>query len=74
MSLSVIIPVHNSEDYLKECVESVLPGLYREDEIILVENGSSIKAELIFVLRVVAKLRVILSIIYSIQITNLVGF
>ena len=41
MSLSVIIPVHNSENYLKECVESVLPGLDRDDEIILVENGSS---------------------------------
>ena len=41
MSLSVIIPVHNSENYLKECVESVLPGLYEEDEVILVENGSS---------------------------------
>lgn len=41
MSLSVIIPVHNSENYLKECVESVLPGLDGEDEIVLVENGSS---------------------------------
>ena len=41
MSLSIIIPVHNSEDYLKECVESVLQGLNREDEVILVENGSS---------------------------------
>ena len=41
MSLSVIIPVHNSENYLKECVESVLPRLHEDDEIILVENGSS---------------------------------
>ena len=41
MSLSIIIPVHNSEDYLKECVDSVLHGLYEEDEVILVENGSS---------------------------------
>ena len=41
MNLSVIVPVHNSEDYLKECVESVLQGLHEEDEIILVENGSS---------------------------------
>ena len=41
MSLSIVIPVHNSEDYLKECVESVLPGLKEEDEVILVENGSS---------------------------------
>ncbi len=41
MSLSIIIPVHNSEKYLKECVESVLQGMNEEDEIILVENGSS---------------------------------
>lgn len=41
MSLSIIIPVHNSENYLRECVESVLQGLSGEDEIILVENGSS---------------------------------
>lgn len=41
MSFSIIIPVHNSEKYLKECVDSVLPGMNEEDEIILVENGSS---------------------------------
>ena len=41
MSLSIIIPVHNSEDYLKECVESALQGLREDDEVILVENGSS---------------------------------
>lgn len=41
MSLSIIIPVHNSEKYLKECVESVLHGMKDEDEIVLVENGSS---------------------------------
>lgn len=41
MSISVIIPVHNSEKYLKESVESVLSGLNEDDEVILVENGSS---------------------------------
>ncbi len=41
MSISIIIPVHNSEKYLKECVDSVLQGLNCEDEVILVENGSS---------------------------------
>ena len=40
MSISVIIPVYNSEPYLCECVDSVLAGLREEDEIILVENGS----------------------------------
>lgn len=33
--------MHNSEKYLKECVDSVLQGLNCEDEVILVENGSS---------------------------------
>ena len=41
MSLSIIIPVHNSEKYLKESLESVLNTLETGDEIILVENGSS---------------------------------
>ena len=41
MSVSIIIPVHNSEEYLEECVNSVLPGMNEDDEIILVENGSS---------------------------------
>ena len=41
MNVSIIIPVHNSEKYLEECVNSVLPGMNEDDEIILVENGSS---------------------------------
>ena len=41
MSLSIIIPVHNTEKYLTECLDSVLPEINAEDEIILVENGST---------------------------------
>ena len=41
MSLSIIIPVHNTEQYLAECLDSVLSGINSEDEIILVENGST---------------------------------
>lgn len=40
MNLSIIIPVHNSEKYLDECLESVLSEINTDDEIILVENGS----------------------------------
>lgn len=40
MSLSIIIPVHNTEQYLAECLESVLSEINADDEIILVENGS----------------------------------
>lgn len=41
MSLSIIIPVHNTEKYLAECLDSALPEINAEDEIILVENGST---------------------------------
>ena len=40
-SLSVIIPVHNMQDYLPKCVESVRKQTLHELEIILVENASS---------------------------------
>ena len=41
MNLSIIIPVHNTEQYLSECIDSVLSEINTDDEIILVENGSS---------------------------------
>lgn len=41
MSLSIIIPVHNTEPYLDECLDSVLSEINTDDEVILVENGSS---------------------------------
>ncbi len=39
-TLSVIIPVHNAEKFLSECVQSILNQINETDEIILVENGS----------------------------------
>lgn len=39
--VSVIVPVHNAEKYLKEAVESVLIQSYRDFELILVENEST---------------------------------
>ena len=41
MSLSIIVPVHNTEQYLAECLDSVLSEIDTDDEVILVENGSS---------------------------------
>lgn len=38
--LSIIIPVHNAERYLRKCMESVYAQTYRDFEVILVENGS----------------------------------
>ena len=38
--ISVIIPVYNIEQYITECVESVLSQTYDHLEIILVDDGS----------------------------------
>ena len=35
MGLSIIIPVHNTEQYLVECLDSVLSEINTDDEIIL---------------------------------------
>lgn len=40
-TISVIIPVYNTEQYLVRCVESVLAQRYTDLEIILVDDGSS---------------------------------
>lgn len=40
-ALSVIIPVHNSEKYLKRCLNSVLHQTFHDMEIIAVDNGST---------------------------------
>lgn len=39
--ISVIIPVYNVEEYLKECVDSVVESTYKNLDIILVDDGSS---------------------------------
>ena len=39
--VSVIIPVFNSEDYLDDCIQSILNQSLREIEIIIVNDGST---------------------------------
>lgn len=41
MRISVVIPVYNVEDYLRECIESVIMQSYQNKEIILVNDGST---------------------------------
>ncbi|MCM1266968.1 MAG: glycosyltransferase family 2 protein [Bacteroidales bacterium] len=39
--ISVIVPVYNTADYLRECVDSILGQKYRNLEIILVDDAST---------------------------------
>ncbi len=39
--VSVVIPVYNVEEYLKECVDSVLCQTYRNLQILLVDDGAT---------------------------------
>ena len=40
MKFSVIIPIYKVEQYLRQCVDSVLAQTYTDVEIILVDDGS----------------------------------
>ena len=40
IKISVIIPVYNAQDYLKECVESLVSQTLDEIELIFVNDGS----------------------------------
>ena len=39
--ISVIVPVYNVENYLVQCVESIINQTYKKLEIILVDDGST---------------------------------
>lgn len=39
--ISVIIPVYNAQDYLEQCVESIINQSYKNLEIILINDGST---------------------------------
>lgn len=41
MKFSVIVPVYNAEDYLLQCVESILNQEYDDFELILIDDGST---------------------------------
>ena len=38
--LSIIVPVYNVEQYLEECISSILGQTYTDFELILVNDGS----------------------------------
>lgn len=39
--ISIIVPVYNSEKYLKKCIESIMNQTYKKIEIIIVNDGST---------------------------------
>lgn len=40
MKISIIIPVYNSEKYIKECVDSILRQTYKNIEVLLIDDES----------------------------------
>ena len=41
--VSIIIPVFNVEDYLERCLDSILNQIFKEYEVILIDDGSTDK-------------------------------
>ena len=41
MKVSVIIPVYNGEEYLRQCLDSVVSQTLKDIEIICVDDGST---------------------------------
>lgn len=39
--MSIIVPIYNVEDYVRPCIESIIGQLYKNLEIILVDDGST---------------------------------
>lgn len=44
MLISIIVPIYNVENYLTECIESILKQEFDECEIVLVDDGSTDKS------------------------------
>lgn len=39
-SLSIIVPIYNTEDYLHRCIDSILSQTFEDYELILIDDGS----------------------------------
>lgn len=41
MLISIIVPVYNSANYLRRCIDSVISQIYADWELLLVDDGST---------------------------------
>ena len=41
MVISIVVPIYNTEKYLKKCLDSIINQTYKELEIILIDDGST---------------------------------
>ena len=41
VKISVIVPCYNVEDYLKECLDSIINQTFKDIEIICINDGST---------------------------------
>jgi glycosyltransferase involved in cell wall biosynthesis len=39
--VSIIVPIYNTEEYVEECIQSILSQSYKNIELILVNDGST---------------------------------
>ena len=39
--LSIIVPVYNTDQYLRDCIDSILAQTFTDFELILVDDGST---------------------------------
>ena len=42
--VSIIVPIYNSEQFLKKCIDSLINQTYGEIEILLIDDGSTDKS------------------------------
>ena len=40
-TISVIVPIYNTEKYLRRCIDSVLAQTYKDFELLLIDDGST---------------------------------
>lgn len=41
MTVSIIVPIYNSRDYLSQCIDSILNQSYSDFELLLIDDGST---------------------------------